>query len=50
MPLGGASQAPGPAAHELYLRKLRAGISKRHPKLEVELGLMGLDGKLQKIP
>ena len=36
-------------AHELYLRKLRAGISKRHPKLEVELGLMGLDGKVQTI-
>ena len=35
------------AEHELYLRKLRAEIRKRHPKLEVELGLMGLDGKVQ---
>ena len=37
------------AEHELYLRKLRAEIRKRHPALEVELGLMGLDGKVQTI-
>ena len=35
--------------HTLYLRKLRGLILKRHPKLEVELGLMGLDGRVQSI-
>lgn len=32
------------AAHEVQLRKLRAAIKGGHPELEVELGLMALDG------
>ena len=36
-------------AHEHYLRKLRAAIKQRHSDLEVELGLMSLDGKVQTI-
>jgi carbonic anhydrase len=35
--------------HTRYLERLRAEIKKRHPMLEVELGLMGLDGKVQTI-
>jgi carbonic anhydrase len=36
-------------AHTHYLRKLRAVIGKRRPALEVELGLMDLDGKVETI-
>ena len=35
--------------HTHYLKRLRAMILQHHPKLEVELGLMGLDGKVQTI-
>ncbi len=35
--------------HTHYLKRLRAVILKRHPTLEVELGLMDLDGKVQTI-
>ncbi len=36
-------------AHRHYLKRLRAEIGKRHPTMEVELGLMALDGKVQTI-
>jgi carbonic anhydrase len=37
------------AVHEKYLHALRAEIKKRHPDLEVELGIMALDGKVQTV-
>ena len=37
------------AAHTRYLRRLKAQIAAKHPKLEVELGLMSLDGSVQTI-
>jgi carbonic anhydrase len=36
-------------AHTRYLHRLRERIGQKHPKLEVELGLMSLDGAVQKI-
>lgn len=35
------------ATHTLYLRKFRDQAKARHPDLEVELGIMGLDGKVE---
>ena len=37
------------AVHTTYLRKLKAAIARRRPALEVELGLMSLDGAVQSI-
>jgi carbonic anhydrase len=37
------------ASHEAQLRRLRAAIKDKHPELEVELGLMALDGAVQTI-
>ena len=37
------------AAHTHYLRELRAEIGRRHPDLDVELGLMSLDGRVRPI-
>ncbi|PIB96714.1 carbonic anhydrase [Caulobacter sp. X] len=37
------------AAHTQQLQALRAEIKRRHEHLEVELGLMSLDGKVQDI-
>jgi len=37
------------AAHAAQLKKLSGEIKKKHPKLEVELLLMALDGKVEKI-
>ena len=37
------------AVHTTYLRKLKAAIARRRPALEVELGLMSLDGAVQPI-
>jgi hypothetical protein len=37
------------AAHAQQLRGLKQQIHKRHPKLEVETLLMGLDGKVEAI-
>ena len=36
-------------SHTEYLKRVGAEIGKRHSKLKVELGLMGLDGKVQTI-
>jgi carbonic anhydrase len=36
-------------AHTRYLDKLKAEIARRHERLEVELGLMSLDGSVQAI-
>jgi carbonic anhydrase len=38
------------AAHSRQLRKLRDAILKKNDKLEVEMALMDLDGKVMKIP
>ena len=35
--------------HTLYLRRLRSKIHEKHPKLEVALGLMELNGKVEDI-
>lgn len=37
------------ASHETQLRRLRDAIKGRHPELEVELGLMALDGTVQAV-
>ena len=37
------------AVHARYLKLLRTQIRKRHPELEVELGLMALDGTVETI-
>ena len=36
-------------AHTHYLRELKAQILRRHKDLQVELGLMSLDGKVQTV-
>jgi carbonic anhydrase len=41
-----ATPAAETAVHDQNLRALRAEIRKRHSKLEVELGIMALDGKV----
>ncbi|MDB5433599.1 MAG: hypothetical protein JWP35_4715 [Caulobacter sp.] len=35
------------ASHTLYLHKLRDALKADHPELEVELGIMALDGKVE---
>lgn len=37
------------AVHAKQMQALKADIAKKHPKLEVELLLMGLDGKVETI-
>lgn len=37
------------AVHGQYLTKLKAMVKERHPDLEVELLLMGLDGTVEKL-
>ena len=37
------------AVHTRYLRQLKARIAQKHAHLEVELGLMSLDGSVQSI-
>ncbi|MFP5515376.1 MAG: carbonic anhydrase [Alphaproteobacteria bacterium] len=37
------------AVHGQYLSKLKAMVKERHPDLEVELLLMGLDGTVEKL-
>jgi carbonic anhydrase len=37
------------AVHEEHLKALRAKILEKYPKLQVELGLMSLDGKVKKL-
>jgi carbonic anhydrase len=37
------------ATHATYLRRLRDAIKADHPDLEVELGIMGLDGKVEAV-
>ncbi len=34
-------------AHDGYLRRLKAEIGRRHPDLQVEIGIMSLDGKVE---
>ena len=35
------------ATHDGYLRRLKGEIRKRHPDLQVEIGIMALDGKVE---
>ncbi len=44
-----ATPAAETAAHENHLHQLRAAILKAHPKLQVELAIMALDGKVQAV-
>lgn len=37
------------ASHTLYLHKLRDALKADHPELEVELGIMALDGKVETV-
>jgi carbonic anhydrase len=49
----GMDLSPDPAkeaeVHGQYLTKLKAMVKERHPDLQVELLLMGLDGKVEKL-
>ncbi|WP_247893489.1 carbonic anhydrase [Azospirillum endophyticum] len=49
----GMDLSPDPAkeseVHGQYLSKLKTMVRERHPDLEVELLLMGLDGKVEKL-
>lgn len=44
-----ATPAAETAVHEKHLKALRAAILKRHPRLDVELGVMALDGSVQQV-
>lgn len=46
----GKSAEKETTVHARTLRKLREAILKKYEKLEVEMGLMDLDGKVMKIP
>jgi hypothetical protein len=49
----GEDLAPHPKreyeVHAAHMRALRADIARRHPELQVQLGLMALDGKVEPV-